>query len=365
MIRLAKPFIPEETVENCSQVLRSGNLVQGEFVREFENNLEEYLGVSNVIAVSSGTAALHLSLTVLGIGPGDEVIVPAFTFPATANVVELVGATPIFVDITIDDYCIDVEGVEKAITPKTRAIMPVHEFGLMADMDSITSLANKYKIKIIEDAACALGSEYNDVYAGTVGDLGCFSFHPRKAITTGEGGAIVAHDPDLAEKLRSLRNHGMEVLDNKVEFSYAGFNYRMTDFQAVLGSGQIKYIDYLIEQRVKIAGLYNDLLGNIGDLLIPTTFESRKNVYQTYHVLLENDYNRDDLISYFKQHGVETNIGAYCVPELVYYARKYNNIISCSVSAKCFEQGIALPIGNHVTLDDVDHICQIMNEYIV
>jgi len=276
MIKLAKPNISEEAIKKASDVIRSGNLVQGKYVKEFEESLCRYLNVKNAIVVSSGTAALHLALLVLDIKKGDEVIVPAFTFPATANVVEIVGAKPIFVDITLDDFCIDTSKIEEKITSNTKVIIPVHEFGQAAKMDDIMNIAKKYNLKIMEDAACALGAEINNKKVGTFGDLGCFSFHPRKAITTGEGGAIVTNNDVLAEKLRALRNHGISLVNNKVDFIYAGLNYRMTDFQAALGLVQLSEIENIIEQRIKIANLYDDKLSYNSKIKLPYYFENHR-----------------------------------------------------------------------------------------
>ena len=174
MIKLSKPYFSTDAILKVSEILASGNLVQGEYVLKFEESLKQYLGAGHVIVVSNGTAALHLSLIALGIGPGDEVIVPAFTFPATANVVELVGARPVFVDITTDDFCMDTRQIEQAVTPRTRAIMPVHEFGQSAKMDDIMDIARRHNLLVVEDAACALGTEFSGKKAGTFGVLGCY-----------------------------------------------------------------------------------------------------------------------------------------------------------------------------------------------
>ena len=190
MIRLAKPEFSDETIRSVLSVIKSGDLVMGEYVSKVEQFLESYLNVENAVLVSSGTAALHLSLLSLGIGAGDEVIVPAFTFPATANMVEAVGAKPVFVDIALDDFCIDCEKIEASISSKTKAIIPVHAFGQPANMEAVLDIAKCHGLFVIEDAACALGAEFENVKVGAYGDLGCFSFHPRKAITTGEGGGL-------------------------------------------------------------------------------------------------------------------------------------------------------------------------------
>lgn len=357
MIKLAKPYISKEAIEEVTKVLKSGYLIQGQYVKEFEKKLGEYLSVKHSILVSSGTAALHLSLIALDIKLGDEIIVPAFTFPATANVVELVGATPVFIDINLEDFCIDTSKIESAITKKTKAIIPVHEFGQPAKMDDILEIAKIHELKIIEDAACALGAEFGGKKVGTFGEIGCFSFHPRKAITTGEGGAIVTNDTEVANKVRSLRNHGIQMKNGKTDFIYAGMNYRMTDFQAALGISQLKLIEKLLCERIKIARNYDENLDEYGWLKTPSTFSNRRMIYQTYHILVNPTTNRDQLIDEFVESDIETNIGAQAVTELSYYKSKYNLYTwSYANAITAYNQGIALPIGNHLTQKQLDHI---------
>jgi len=364
VIKLASPNISEKAISKVGEVLRSGNLVQGKYVREFEAELEQYLGVKHAIVVSSGTAALHLSLLALGIGPGDEVIVPAFTFPATANVVVIVGAKPVFVDISLDDYCINVTKIEEAITPKTKAIMPVHEFGMMADMDPIIEIANRRKLLVIEDAACALGSEYNGKKAGGFGVVGCFSFHPRKAITTGEGGAIVTNREDLAEHLKSIRNHGMCVLNENVDFIYAGLNYRLTDFQAVLGLFQLKNIEGDIRKRIEISKWYNDGLSEFSWITTPKTINNRRMVFQTYHIILDEQINRNYLIKYLIDNCIEVNFGAHSLNCINYYIKKCQDKNTIFRNAKiAYTRGIALPLHNNLKLNDFYHIIDIIKSY--
>ena len=364
MIRLAKPHISENAIEQVSEILRSGNLVQGKYVQKFEKKLQEYLNVENAIVVTSGTAALHLSLIALGIKKGDEVIVPAFTFPATANVVEIVGATPIFVDITLDDYCIDVSKIEEVITERTKAIIPVHEFGQSVDMNPIMSLAEKYNLKIIEDAACALGTEYDNKKVGTFGEFGCFSFHPRKAVTTGEGGLITTNDNELAKKVRALRNHGMEMENGKLKFNYAGCNYRMTDFQAVLGVSQLVDFDKQIQKRKELAGLYDTLLKDVDWLITPKVFTDRRMIYQTYHLLVKDSIDRDRLIDYLNTNGIQANYGAQAVNVQYFYTEKYNVSKDKLPNAFiAFTKGIALPIGDFLKNDDIKKICNLICNY--
>lgn len=358
MIKLAKPYIPKKSYENIRQVLESGNLIQGEYVMEFERKVQEYLQVPYVKMVSSGTAALHLAMLALDIKPGDEVIVPAFTYPATANAVELVGAKPVLVDINLSDFCIDTNQIEQKITQRTKAIIPVHEFGQPANMKDILFIAEKYNLIIVEDAACALGSEFESKKVGTFGTIGCFSLHPRKAITTGEGGIVVTHDKLLAHKIDLLRNHGAEKNNGKLDFFLAGLNYRMTDFQAAMGLPQLEKIKEIIKVRKKQAENYNASLKEIDWIKIPSTFKNRKHVYQTYHVLIEYK-TRDELIKTLKEKGVETNLGAQALHCLTFYAEKYNYRPNDYPNArKAYEQGLALPLGNHLKKGDLEKVVE-------
>jgi perosamine synthetase len=243
-IRLSKPYIGDkaEVMAMLSEMLDSGFLTQGKHVWQLEKAVAGYLGAGHAVAVSSGTAALHIALVSLGIRPHDEVIVPAYTFPATANVVELIGAKPVFVDVETDTYNMDTKKLESAITSKTRAIMPVHLFGNPADMEAIMAIAAKKKIPVVEDAAGAIGSEYKRKKCGTIGRIGCFSFHPRKVVATAEGGMLVTDDANLAAKARMLRNHGIESTPAGIDFAAAGFNYRMNELEAALGCVQMKEI---------------------------------------------------------------------------------------------------------------------------
>jgi len=364
MIKLAQPDIPESAIEQMVAVLRSGNLVQGKHVREFEEVLQAYLEIEHVVLVSSGTAALHLALVALGIGPSDEIIVPAFTFPATANVVEIVGARPVLVDITLDDFCIDPEEIAKRITKKTRAIMPVHEFGQCADMDRINEIAVKHGLLVIEDAACALGSEFKGKKAGTLGDIGCFSLHPRKAITTGEGGVVVTSDGRLAEKIRALRNHGISTVDGRFDFIHAGFNYRLTEFQAVLGLHQLHDLEVAIGNRNELADLYENKLGPLPGIRTPRKFPLRRMTYQTYHVLIANEYSRDRIVRFLKSHDVESNLGAQAIHCLTYYRNKYQFKDNDFPNAqKSFCQGLALPMSHILGPSDVITVCSLLQEF--
>ena len=357
MIRLAKPYIPPEALENVINVIHSGYFIQGRYVEDLENGMNEYLDVKHSIAVSSGTAALHLALIASNIQKGDEVIAPAFTFPATVNVIEMLGAKPVLVDISLSDYCLDPGLIEDKITKHTKAIMPVHEFGLAADMGPIREIAIRHNLRIIEDAACGLGASYKDSMAGTIGDIGCFSLHPRKTITTGEGGIVVTSNKQTDDLIRSLRNHGLHKNAGKFDISSPGLNYRMTELQAAIGIPQLNLIDQFIKRRKEQAEHYNDILSRVEHLEIPRKFATREHVYQTYHVLLKNR-NRDQVIQELKNHQIESNFGAYAIHCLDFYRRKYAYEDKDFQNATlAYQQGLALPLGDHLTDEDISTVC--------
>lgn len=352
LIPLMVPDIQQQDIDAVVKVLQSGLLIQGKEVETFENNIADYLGVKHAIAVSNGTASLHLALVASGIGKGDEVIVPAFSYMATANVVELVGATPVFVDIDMETFNIDTALIEKAISSKTKAIIPVHEFGLACDITAILKIAEKHHLTVIEDAACALGALENKKYAGTFG-IGSFSFHPRKAVTSGEGGMLVTNDDELARKLRILRNHGIEMLDGKMEFVEAGFNYRLTDFQAALVNSQFQRIESILKHKNELAAIYFEELKGHNKIKLPVVPKDKTPTWQSFHILV--DGNRDELINKLKEQGVGTNYGAQCMPYQKYYQQKYK--LDCALlfpnALKAYQQGLVLPLYERLNAEDV------------
>lgn len=365
MIKLTEPDIGEEELCEIKKVFDSKHLVQGDKVEEFENKVKGYLEVKHVIAVSSGTAALHLALLSLGIGARDEVIVPDFTFPATANMVEVIGATTKFVDIKLDSLCIDTDKIEKMITVDTKAIIPVHEFGQSADMDKIVEVAKKYNLNIIEDAACALGAEYKDKKVGTIGDIGCFSLHPRKAITTGEGGLVVTNNDEYAERIRILRNHGLSYVNGRAQFTMAGLNYRMTDIQGAIGVAQMKKLDNINEKRKEIARKYNELFKHMKNIRLPKEESYGKHVWQTYHILLDEKIDRDKLILMLKERQIETNFGAYSVHNQPYYKQKYNLKDKDFINSNfAYKNGLALPLYIKLEYEEIEYIVKKMETLI-
>ncbi len=357
MIKLAHPDIPEEAIARAADVLRSGQLVQGIHVRALEEKLEAYLAIPHAVVVSSGTAALHLALLALDIGPGDEVVVPAFTFPATANAVELVGARPVLADISLDDFCLDPSSTEDAVSADTRLILPVHEFGQAADMEALGAVAARRSLDFLEDAACALGATCKGRNVGTVGRIGCFSFHPRKILTTGEGGAAVTADAGLAEKMRAIRNHGLAWRAGIPAYALAGLNYRMTEFQAALGLAQWASLPERIAKRQADARRYEEALADIPWIRPPAFLSGRPSTFQTYHVLLAEGVDRDRIIQKLGEAGIETNLGAQALPRLPFYQRKYGwREQACPRAMAAFRQGLALPMGGHVTPEDIARI---------
>ena len=334
MIRLTRPSIEEDDLEAVRRVLASGQLVQGPHVGLFERAIADYVGAEHAVVVTNCTAALQMALLAVGVGPGDTVVVGAYSWPTTANVVELCGAVPVFVDVDPQTFNIRPDALEETLhrlfrSPhvghRVKAIIPIHVFGQIAEMTELASVAERYGVPSIEDAACALGASYEGRQAGTWGSMGCFSFHPRKAITTGEGGAIVTDDDQFARYLRSLRNHGQDALSGMPDpFMFAGFNNRMTEFQAVLGVSQMGKLDRVITARRALAQRYDALLDASyarGGARAPDA----RHVFQSYVVLLPRDAadHRAKLIADLRERGVETQIGTWHMPLITFYRSRY------------------------------------------
>ena len=296
-IPISRTELHEDDIKIIEEPLKSGWVVQGNFVKEFEDQFSEFTGAKHSIAVTSCTTALHLSLAALGFKEGDEAIVPAFTWISTANVVEHLGGKVIFCDIDLKTFNIDVNQIESKITPKTKAILPVHLFGLPSEMDKINEIAEKNNLIVVEDAACGFGSLYKNVHVGNFGNTGCFSFHPRKAITTGEGGMITTNDDSLALKLRSMRDHGAQLSDFQrhygskpyllSEYPYAGYNYRLTDIQASIATTQMKRAVSIVEERKNIALKYNESLTNLKFFQLPYYDDILNHSYQSYPCIFD------------------------------------------------------------------------------
>lgn len=311
LIPLAEPYLSNEESSAVAKVLDSGWLVMGKEVSDFEIEFAKAVEVSHACAVSSGTAALHLSLLAAGIGTGDEVLTPSFTFPATANAIVLCGAKPVFCDIIPETFNVSPEEFERRITPRTKAIVSVHQFGMPDDIPKLEELASESNLLLIEDAACALGSYYRKkdkfLPIGSACSLAaCFSLHPRKVITTGEGGIITTNDPDFLEKVRLLRNHGMASPD---KFTAIGFNYRMTDIQAAIGRVQLRKLNEIISRRRKAAEIYFEGLGSLKGLFLPHEPEYVRTNWQSFCIRLQDPGRRDPLTDFLNRNGVGARIG--------------------------------------------------------
>ena len=355
MIRLTIPSIEEDDLQAVKEVIESGYLTQGEQVAAFERIVANYIGTKYAVAVSSCTAALHLSLLVLGVSHGDIVLVPAYSWPSTANVIELCGAQPVFVDICPNTFNMDPACLElvlkrlifdKDSARRVKAILPVHTFGQLANMPEILKLAERYNLPVIEDAACALGATLNGRRTGTWGVMGCFSFHPRKVITTGEGGIITTNDSCLAHRLRTLRNHGLDPDSLLPDFIMPGFNYRMTEFQAALGITQMAKLDRIIDIRQRLAITYNELLE--GTLLqTHRVYENSHPVYQSYVVMLPGylAHKRGKIIEQLAKKGIETTIGTWNIPMTTYFRSRYGyKTGDFPTTDSVFQQSLTLPL---------------------
>jgi perosamine synthetase len=356
LIRLGSPSIGAEEAEAISQVLQTGFLVQGERVRAFESQIAAASRTSDAVVVSSGTAALHVALLAGGVGPGDLVAVPTYSWPATANAVGLCGAQPVFVDIEQRTFNMDPERLADTMRPlgRVKAIMPVHAFGGMADMPAILDVATRHDAYVIEDAACALGAGLQGKPAGAWGMLGCFSFHPRKVITTGEGGAVTTSQPELARRLRTLRNHGLDPLSSTPDFVTPGFNYRLTEFQAAMGVVQMKRLSELVGHRRRAAEEYDRLLEGTG-IRKPLALEASAHVYQAYVVLLPRAAadRQPQIISRLRSRSIEVGIGTYHIPLTRYWAQQGGHAKGdFPVTDDVAGRAIALPMHSKITIGE-------------
>lgn len=362
-IPLARPSITNEDVDAVVAVLRSGQLVQGPVTAQLETKLAALLDVEHAVAVSSGTAALHLSLLALGLGPGDEVIVPAFSFIASANSIALTGATPVFVDVTLQDLNMDPVLVEAAITKRTRAILVVHEFGRPADLEPLLALATAHGLAVVEDAACGLGSAFKGRALGSHGTLGCFSFHPRKVATSGEGGLVVTSSSDLADSIRSMRAHGLNSRNPKRQYSLIGFNYRMTDIHASLLASQLDRLTDNLTRRDAIAEMYFHRLKNT-QIELPPRASNGTMAWQTFHILAKSKSVRDQLEQHLRRCAIETSVAAQCIPDEPAYAVRYEGSQASWPNARAARaRGLALPIYESLEDSDVQRIVDAINSF--
>ncbi|HEY83802.1 MAG TPA: DegT/DnrJ/EryC1/StrS family aminotransferase [Chloroflexi bacterium] len=354
-IPVAEPMLKGRELEYISDCITSGWVSsKGKYVNRFERNFAEFCGVKRGIATFNGTIALHLALAALNIGPGDEVIVPTLTFVATANAVAYTGATPVFVDSEAETWNIDPKAIEDAITPRSKAIIPVHLYGHPADMDPLLEIAKAHNLIVIEDAAEAHGARYKGRPVGSLGDAAIFSFMGNKIITTGEGGLIVSNNKELTERAFFLQNHA-RYAGNPYWHTEIGFNYRMTNLQAALGVAQLEQIDDFIAIRRKNAAYYMERLKNIPGLTMPPEAEWAENVYWMFAPLIEPEFGveRDAVIEKLRQKGIESRPFFYPIHTMPMYATGQSLPIAESLAAR----GINLPSGTTLTTKQIDFVC--------
>lgn len=383
-VPIARTALTEAEIQSVLEPLRSGWLVQGPKVREFEEKWSAFTGAGHSVAVTSCTTALHLSLAALDFGPGDEAIVPAFTWIATANVVEHLGGKVVFCDIDPVTFNLDVAQLEAKITPRTRAILAVHLFGLSAEMAPVLELARKHGLAVVEDAACGFGAKYHGRHVGTLGDAGCFSFHPRKAITTGEGGMITTDDDALAEKLRRLRDHGAAMSDLQrhlgarpyllADHPDAGYNQRMTDIQGALGSAQMDRAEEIIAERQRLAGVYDAAFESLEWLRTPARPEGYTHGYQSYPctfipepITLESIPRireaRNAWMDRLQQQGISTRPATHAVHMLSFYREKYRLSPECFPNAYAANDcSISLPLFHGMTEAEQEHVIRAVKD---
>ncbi|MBN1946203.1 MAG: DegT/DnrJ/EryC1/StrS family aminotransferase [Bradymonadales bacterium] len=362
MIRLSHPLFTREDWERLWPILESGMLVQGDTVKTFEEGCASYLEVAGLVAVSSGTAALHLALKLLGVGPETDVVLPSFTWPSAANIAEQLGAEVRLVDICPDTLNLDCSLLPSAVTPRCRAVVPVHLFGLPLDHRQVTDRVDPRLV--VEDAACAFGaSDRHGRKAGTWGRIGCFSLHARKGLTTGEGGLITARDEADLEQLRLLRNHGLSVGDQGPVFVLPGLNYRMNELSAALGLGQLARFERAMATRRLIAATYLHLLVSMPHIVLPVGLSDPGHVYQSFTIILDETVSRRELLQRLSEKGVQAQVGTYAIHLQPYYAARYRfSPDAYPVSRWAHEKVVALPMHEQMNESDARRVVEVLDE---
>lgn len=365
MIPIAKPYLTEEEAKAAYDVVLSGWVTQGPRVQEFEEKFAAYTGASHAVAVSSCTTALHLAMVVAGIGEGDEVICPSMSYIATANSIRYAGAVPVFGEVD-GEYNLDVGDAEKRITPRTKAILLVHQVGMPADIDAFKALCDRKGLLLIEDAACAIGSAYKGQRIGVHSDLVCFSFHPRKVITTGDGGMITTRNESMMRRMKILRQHGMSINDRERHLSSrvlfeehveVGYNYRMTDIQAAVGIRQLEKLDWLISERRKVAKQYLDAFAKSEALRLPVERNGYFSNYQSFSVYLTkaSRISRNELMQKLLERGISSRRGIM----LAHTEKAYTDLgyhVSLPVSEDLNAGSIILPLYVPMEQADIDRV---------
>jgi perosamine synthetase len=359
-IPLIKPYIDDVVKSKVLEVLDSGYLTEGPVTHTFEKEFSKYIGCEHSIAVTSCTTGLEIALRALNIGVGDEVIVPDYTYPATASVVSIIGATPVIVDIDRGTMLIDLNKAEEAITKKTRAIIPVSLFGNPLDYDKINKIKKKFKIHIVEDAACAVGAEYKGKKAGNLADISVFSFHPRKFITTGEGGMVTTNNKVWADWMNSYKHFGMRMGDAQreaVHFEMIGTNYKLSNLLSAIGLAQLEKIEELLSRRIELSQNYFKLLKNVKGVSMPETSINGKHSYQSFCIFIEN---RDAIMKSMRNAGIEVQIGTYSLQMHHAFQNKKLAILKGDFenSIYAYDHCLVLPLFHDLTFEQQKFIIE-------
>lgn len=356
-IPMSAPDITEEDIQAVVQVIRSGRLALGPKTEEFEKCIADYVGAKHAVAVSSGTAALHLIVKALGIGPGDEVLVPSFTFVASANVILYEKAKPVFVDIEPDTYNVDPDDLKRKITAKTKAILVVDVFGHPAEWDDIIKIADKHGLKIIDDSCEALGAEYKGRKLGQFGDAAAFAFYPNKQITTGEGGVITTNNHEIARLCRSMRNQGRSEMGEWLFHERLGYNYRMTEMSAALGISQLRRIEDLLAKRERVAQLYTARLSKFDFIKVPVVRPYVRMSWFVYVVTLAKGLKREPVMKALAQEGIPTR-GYFSPVHLQPYIREMCGTAEgmLPITESVAQRTIALPFHSNLTEKEIDMV---------
>jgi len=364
-IPLSAPDVNEEDIRAVSDVLRTSRLSLGPKLEEFEHAIAAYVGASDAVAVNSGTSALHLCLRAVGVGEGDEVIIPSFAFIAVANAVRHERATPVFVDIESDMLNLDASRIESAITLRTKAIIVVHTFGCPANLKTILEIAGRHDLRVIEDACEAIGAEYNGRRVGTFGDAGIFSFYPNKQITTGEGGVVVTGNQEISRFVRKMRNQGRDDPENWFQHSEVGYNYRISDINCALGLEQLKRIEPILMRREAIARQYSQMLGKHREFMLPPlNVPFGKISWFVYAIRLGMQFSqchRDWIARKMNSRGI--GVGRYFTPiHLQPIYKSWATLGTLRVTEQIASRTIALPFFNRIHNDEIEVVCSNLTE---
>lgn len=390
---ITKPYITGREAELIVKPLETGWLVQGPYVQQFEEAMVAYTGAAFAVATTSCSTAQYMASRCIGLQPDDEVLVPAFTWISTANSAEMFGAKPVFVDIDIDTFNMDITKLEAAITPQTKALYPVNLFGLAANMPEIMQIAQKHGLRVVEDCACSLGGFIGDTHTGTFGDCGCFSFHPRKSISTGEGGMLITNDEELAAMARSLRDHGAVKTDYErhngqksfllTEYPILGYNYRMTDMQGAMGVAQFEKVPEIMQLKKQLSLEFYKRLENVSWLSAPFVPKGHVHGYQAFVTLFEPEAakaaiaakdiakidmlheKRNDVMARLENIGIATRQGTHAVHIQQYYRENYGIRPEAYIAAYAADKlSMALPFYPTMTSDEVEYLfSNLLNEY--